>query len=127
MTYSCVKIQNVDALGPQLLQAGVHRLQHLVVGVGARLGGIGDLGGQRQAAVLPAGVAREGLLLAADVHAGRVDLAVPARLEPVEHAAELAGVGDAGAGRLVGAKRHQAEDDARRGGLGDEGGHGGGG
>jgi hypothetical protein len=122
-----MQIQDIHALGPQLLQTDLGRLQHLVIGILARLVRVLDLGRQRQAAVLPAGLAREGLLLAADVDAGRVDLAVAARLEQVEHLAELAHIGHPRAGRLVRAKGHQPQDDARLGGLGDEGRHGGGG
>jgi hypothetical protein len=119
-----MQIQDIHALGPQLLQTNLGRLQHLVVGILARLVRVLDLGGQGQAAVLPAGLAREGLLLAADVDAGRVDLAVAARLEQVERLAELAHVGDARARRLIRAKGHQPQDDAGLGGLRDEGRHG---
>lgn len=123
--YGGVKVQNVDAVGVEFLEAGLDRRQHLVGLVLLGLVGVDDLGGERQAAVLPAGVACPSLLGAADVDARRVDLVVAAGLEHVESLFEVVDTGDAGAGGLVGAKGHEAEDDAVPGGLGDEGGHGG--
>ena len=122
-TYSGMQIQDIHGLGAQLLQADVQRRQHFVVRVVPGLRGVLDLARQGQAAVLPTSLAREGLLLAADVDACRVDLVVAARLEQIENLAELADVGDAGARRLIRAKGHQAQDDAWLGGLGDEGRH----
>ena len=118
-----MQVQDIHRVRPELLEADVDRLEHLVVHVLARLAGIDNLGGQRQAAVAPAGLARERLLLAADVDARRVDLVVAGRLERVEHLVVLRDVGHARARGLVWAKGHEAEDHPRLGVLGDEGRH----
>lgn len=112
-----MEIQYVHAIRTQLPKTDIHRLEHLVVGVRARLGRVHDLGRQRQAAVPPPGLAREGLLPAADVEARRVDLIVAARLEQVQDLVVLAQVGDARARLLVRAEGHETQDDARLGGL----------
>ena len=125
--YGGVEVQNINAVGAELGEALVDRREHLVGLVVVGLAGVDDLGGQGQAAVLPAGLARPGLLGAADVDAGRVDLVVSARLKDVERLFELVELRDAGACLLIGSKGHETEDDAVLGGLGDEGRHGWGG
>lgn len=92
-----MQVQQVDAVRPQLLEARLDALGHLVGRVVAQAVGVLDLGGQREAPLLPADLASKGLLLAVDVDARRVDLAVPALLEEVEDRAVLGGGGDAGA------------------------------
>lgn len=107
MTYSSMQIQNIHTIRPQLLQTNVGALQDLVPRVISSVGGVDDLGSQRQAAVLPARLARESFLLSANVHARRVDFVVPPRLEEVEDLAELGNGGDARARLGVGAKGHE--------------------
>jgi hypothetical protein len=74
-----------------------------------------DLGGQRQAPLLPLGLAGESLLLLADVNARRVHLVVAARLENVERLAKLGHVCDARAIGFLGSKGHETQDDPVRG------------
>lgn len=78
--------------GCRLMDAGRHRV---------------DLGGQRQAALLPAGLARVALLQTADVQTGRVDLVVAVVLEEVQRLFQVLDIGDTGALLSVGAKGHQ--------------------
>lgn len=115
-----MQVQEVDTVGAQLLEAGLDAGGDLVGGVVARVGGILDLCGEGEAPLLPAGLAGEGLLLAANVDPGGVDLAVAALLVEVEDLSELGDRCDAGAGGLVGAKGHEAQDDARGGVCCDE-------
>lgn len=111
-TYRGMEIQQVDTVGAQLLQARLDALGDLFGGVEARLAGVLDLCGQGEPPLVPACLTREGLLLATDVDAGGVDLAVTTLLEEVEHVCVLLDGGDSRPGRLVGAKGHQAQDDA---------------
>lgn len=90
-----MQIKQVDAVGAQLLQAGLEGFNDLVVCVEAGLIRIDDLGGEGQAPLFPLGLPSEGLLLLAHVDAGGVDLIVASGLEDVEDFVELAKVGDA--------------------------------
>lgn len=119
-TYGGVQVQQVDTVGAELVEAGLEAGGDLVGGVVAGAGGVVDFCGEGEAPLLPAGFAGEGLLLAADVDAGGVDLGVAALLVEVEDLCEVGDLGDAGAGGLVGAKGHEAQDDARGGGCSDE-------
>lgn len=119
-TYSCVEVDQVDAVGAKLLETRLEGLDDLVVLVEARLAGVLDLGREGQAPLLPLGLLGEGLLRLADVDARRVDLVVAARLEDVEHLAELVDVGDAGTVGFFGSEGHETQDNPVCGGCGDE-------
>lgn len=101
-----MQVQQVDTVGAELPEAGLEAGGDLVGGVVTGAGRVLDLCGEGEAPLLPAGVAGEGLLLAADVDAGGVDLGVAALLVEVEDLCEVGDLGDAGAGGLVGAKGH---------------------
>ena len=122
--HGSVEVQDVDAVGSELLETRLERRKHIAGLVVLGFARVDNLGGEGQAAVLPAGIAGPGLLGAADVHAGRVDLIVSARLKDVEGLFELVELRDTGACFLIGSKGHETEDDAVPGGLGDEGRHG---
>lgn len=119
-TYGGVQIQEVDTVCAQLLETGLDAGGDLVGGVVAWVGRILDLCSEGEAPLLPAGLAGEGLLLAADIDTGSVDLTVASLLVEVEDLGELGDRGDASASGLVGAKGHETQNDTRGGVCCDE-------
>lgn len=71
-----MQIQQVYTVRSQFLETGLHTGRHLVGHIVTRRLWILDLGSQRQAAVLPADLAREGLLFPTDIDTCSVDFAV---------------------------------------------------
>lgn len=90
-----MQIQQIHTVCPQLLQAQLHALGHLVRHVITRIGRVLDLGGEGQAALLPSDLAREGLLLDANVDSRRVAFVVAALLEDVKDLTKFVDRGDA--------------------------------
>lgn len=74
----------IDAVGSQLLETGLDRLNGLLSGIVAMFLGILDLCGQSEAPLLPTNLTSPGLLLAADIDTCCVYLAVSSSLEDIK-------------------------------------------
>lgn len=72
----------VDTISAKLSQGLIELLLDLLAGMGLCLRGI-PLGGDGQAALLPARIFRPSFAFAADIHSGRVDFVVSLGLEVV--------------------------------------------
>ena len=97
-----VQVEDVDTVCSQFFETSLKMLLQPIRLVNASLIRI-HFGGESKAAVLPPRLARPCLLLAANVHAGCVDLIVALGLEVVEMLSKFVELSDARAAGLVGA------------------------
>jgi hypothetical protein len=106
-----VQVEDIDTIRAELLKGLVQLFLNHFRLVGSSMMRV-PLGSTSKSALLPLGLAGEGLLLAADVDSGGVDFVVASALEAVKDLVVVVDVGDASALRLVRTKCHGPEDDA---------------
>lgn len=94
--YRSMQVKKIDTIRAQFLQTRLHARRNLVRRVVAGLAWVLHFRSKGKAPLLPPDFASEGLLRAAHVHSGGVDLAIAALLEQVEDRPELGDGGDAG-------------------------------